>query len=322
MHGKQTPRARFLTGVLILIVAAPACSLKRPKPAVPLSFPRQEVIAEIKDFQETLGFQDAKNFLRYSATTRAFYRCYFTGKLELPVSYEALQLTQGNEAGCALDEQKYDVFFYPIEAVASGTNPVTPALTESALERFLVLVPHEDFHNQEETEESSPEIGEAAATLIGFLTARQFAKQKYGLTSQTFQNLNGEAQLFLQKAATVNAYYDKVSDLYSSFRSGKISREDTLARKEELFAQMQQECSGITPDPVSFNKCPASMNNAGLAFDRTYVRYYPLLFDLYVLQGQDTRTTIVALKRLLATEPQSETELINALGAILSMGIQ
>ena len=86
--------------------------------------------------------------------------------------------------------------------------------------------------------------------------------------------------------------------------------------------QLQQECSGITPDPVSFNKCPASMNNAGLAFDRTYVRYYPLLFDLYVLQGQDTRATIVALKRLLATEPQSETELINALGAILSMGIR
>ena len=24
------------------------------------------------------------------------------------------------------------------------------------------------------------------------------------------------------------------------------------------------------PDPVSFNKCPAAMNNAGLAFDRTY----------------------------------------------------
>ena len=30
------------------------------------------------------------------------------------------------------------------------------------------------------------------------------------------------------------------------------------------------------------------LNNAGLAFDRTYTRHYPMLHDLYTLLGHDT----------------------------------
>ena len=57
------------------------------------------------------------------------------------------------------------------------------------------------------------------------------------------------------------------------------------------------------------------MNNAGLAFDMTYTRYYPLLYELYVAQNQDAKATVRAVKQLLATRPQSETDLRNALGA-------
>ena len=76
--------------------------------------------------------------------------CYLTGKLELPDSYRELHLAQGSDTGCAVDERKYDVFFYPAEAVASGASPVTPALADASLERVLVVVPHEDFHGQTE----------------------------------------------------------------------------------------------------------------------------------------------------------------------------
>ena len=58
----------------------------------------------------------------------AAYRCYYTGKLELPESYPGLQLKQGAKDGCALDPEKYDVFFYPIEAVGNGKTPVTTSL--------------------------------------------------------------------------------------------------------------------------------------------------------------------------------------------------
>ena len=309
--------APLLSGMLILVVAATACSSKRPPAAIP-SFPRQELIAEIKDFQKTLGVQDTKNFSRYSETPNAVYRCYFTGKLELPVSYASLGLRYSEGTLCPLDEERYDVFFYPVEAVATGATPVTPALVETPLERVLVVVPHEDFHNQAETRGASPDVAEAAATLVGFLTASDFAKKQYGPSSQLFQGLDREAQLFLQKARIVNGYYEKLSTLYSAYRSRRVTRQVALTRKEKLFTDLQQQCAAIAPDPVSFNKCPAAVNNAGLAFDRTYSRYYPMLLDFYRSLGQDTKTSILSLKRLLAAWPKSATgaaDLISALGA-------
>lgn len=311
------PRKAVLSGLLVLIAVSTACSSKRPPAATP-SFPRQELIAEIKDFQDTLGGRHTNNFSHFSETPNAVYRCYFTGKLELPGSYAGLGLRYSEGTHCPLDEDRYDVFFYPAEAVATGANPVTPALADAPLERLLVVVPHEDFHNQAETQQSTPEVAEAAATLIGFLTASDFAREKYGPSSQTFQGLAREAQLFLQKARIVNGYYEKLSNLYSTFRARKITRQDALTRKEKLFADLQQQCVAIVPDPVSFNKCPAAMNNAGLAFDRTYSRYYPMLFDFHRSLGQDTKASIQTLRRLLAKWPKSAAgagDLIGALGS-------
>ena len=254
----------------------------------------------MKAFEQTLGVEATNNFLKYSASQRAVHRCYFTGRLELPGSYRDLHLVQGSDAGCSVDVQQYDVFFYPAEVVATGASPVTPALADAPLERLLVVVPHEDFHSQAVTRGSSPEMAEAAATLIGFLTASEFAKDRYGEGSPAFQRLDREARLFLQKAAIVNLYHDRVSALYSSFRSGKITRQTALARKEELFLALARECAAIVPEPVSFNKCPAALNNAGLAFDNTYTRRYPAMFDRYEQSGEDTRATILSLRGLLA----------------------
>jgi hypothetical protein len=292
-------------GVLLLVAASAACSLNKPvattPPTTPQPLPGQAIVADMKAFEQTLGIEATNNFLKYSASQRAVHRCYFTGKLELPGSYRNLHLVQGSDAGCSVDIETYDVFFYSAEAVATGASPVTPALADAPLERLLVVVPHEDFHSQAETRGSSPEMAEAAATLIGFLTASEFARDRYGESSPAFQHLDGEARLFLQKAKIVNLYHDKVTALYSSFRSGKIARQAALARKEELFLALERECAAIVPDPVSFNKCPAALNNAGLAFDNTYTRRYPGMFDRYERSGEDTRATILDLRRLLAS---------------------
>jgi hypothetical protein len=57
------------------------------------------------------------------------------------------------------------------------------------------------------------------------------------------------------------------------------------------------------------------MNNAGLAFDRTYTRYYAAWFELYETLGRDTAAAVAAFKRVLAEGPQSEAELRRAHGA-------
>lgn len=306
-------RLHLFGGCLLLILVASGCSMKRTAATTPKFYPRKDIIAEIKEFQRSVGFEPTGNFLEYSETTPAYYRCYFTGLLELPDSYEELQLTQGDAAGCSLNEQEVDLFYYAIEAVASGTNPVTPSLAQAPLERLLVVVPHEDFHNQAETEAASPQIGEAAATLVGFLTASEFANSKYGYSSSIAQRLQQETQLYLKKATVVNLYYDRAKKLYAQFHSGEISRQEVLVLKSELFTELHRDCAAILPDPVSFNKCPAAMNNAGLAFDRTYIRYYPLLYKVHVSQGEDAKATISALKRLMATGPQTEIDITQSI---------
>jgi len=289
-------------GVYIALSAAveiAACGPPHPPAVTPAASARAGLVDNIKAFQQTLGVEPTGNFLRYS-TSETAARCYFTGTLELPASYRELQLKEESRAECAAREPQYDVFFYPVEVVASGKAAVTPALTEATVERLLVVVPHEDFHNQAEARDSPPEIAEAAATLAGFLTAAEFAKARYGAGSAEFGRLDREAGLFRQKTDVVNEYYDRLRNMYRSFQQHAISQDSALGRKSELFAELQHDCQAISPDPASFNKCPAALNNAGLAFDRTYTQHFAEMFDVYLRSGRDTRATIAQLKQLLA----------------------
>ncbi len=302
----------------LLVVAASACSAKTaPKltPSAPSPAPASlspafsglEVIGELKAFEEALGGRETENFLRYSSRPTADDRCYFTGKLQLPEFYNGLRLVREDEARCSARSGEFDVFFYPVQAVASGEETVTVALSEAPVERVLVVVPHEDFHNQPELRKAPTEVAEAAATLVGFLTASGFAKEKYGTESTTFRMVDRDADLFLRKSFIVNQYYEKVRELYKAFRAGAITEQEALEKKAALFGELQQSCSAISPDPVSFNKCPAAMNNAGLAFDRTYTSSYPIMHELYTLLGGDTPALVATLKRLLSRWPSAET---------------
>jgi hypothetical protein len=309
--------ARAFAGILIA-AAAVGCAGKVRTEVVPPSPPAHvigvEVIGELKDFGESLGGDATDNFLRQSDRRTADNRCYFTGKLQLPEFYNSLRMIREDGERCAERGNEYDVFFYPVEAVASGEEAITVSLAEASTERVLMVVPHEDFHNQREATKAPTEVAEAAATLVGFLTASGFAKEKFGRDSATSRTLDRDADLFRRKSLIVNQYYEKVSGVYRALRSGALTPAQALERKAQVFADLQHACSAITPDPVSFNKCPAAMNNAGLAFDRTYTWHYPMLHDLYALLDKDTATLVAALKRLLVNWPinaKTAAELVN-----------
>lgn len=276
-----------------------------------------EIIPAIKEIQQTLGFQKTENFLNHSDKIKAYYRCYYTGKLELPSSYDELQLKYGTEAGCEIDRRKYDVFFYPIEAVASGNSPVTSSLAKSTLERVLMVVPHEDFHEDERVQKLPSTMGEAAATLVGFLTAAEFAGKTFGIESEVHRNLSKEAALFSKKAEIVNRYHQKLSALYRSIRSRATTTQKGLALKTELLAQMERECKAIEPRPRSFNECPGAINNAGVAFDATYAKHYPLFYELFLALGEQIRPTIEAVKGVAAGKSRSETDAVKLVREII-----
>ena len=315
----QVATPAVATALLLVFAAAGAavgatvagCGAERSAPTVDPPFPRQAVIAELQEFQQGLGVERTGNFRRFSDAQDAVYRCYFTGQLELPASYAALQLVESDEPGCPADEEAYDVFFYPIEAVASGSSPVSPALADASLERALVVVAHEDFHNQPETGQASFDIAEGAATLTGFLTPRDFTRVRFGEESEIFQRLDREAERFLVKARIINAYYQRLNGVYDAYEAGDLTRDEALARKAALYGELERECEAFEP-AVSFNRCPAVMNNAGLAFDQTYTRHYPTWFELYESLDRDTGATVAAFRRVLAAGPQSEAELLEA----------
>src|SRR6476659_8850470 len=255
-------RERWAAAV-ILCTTAPTlagCGATRfaPQPLPPS--PAAAVIEDIQEFQQTLGVGPTGNIQSFSDRTRSINRCYFTSKLELPDSYAGLQMTEEDEAHCAARAERYDVFFYPIEAVAGGDAAVTPALADASTERLLVVVTHEDFHNQQKTGVTHPEVAEAAATLSGFLTASAFAREHYGPASPMFDRLQREASLFLRKAAIVNEQHAALRRVYEAYRAGWMSRDAAFAAKSQILDELQRACSAINPRPVSFNECPAAMN--------------------------------------------------------------
>jgi len=291
--------------VIALSLASPGQARAREETSSPDST-SQDLVGALKHLEKRLGFRKTENFSRPSDEKVADYRCYYTGKLELPESYEGLKLSTGTKDGCTLDTAKFDVFFYPIEAVGSGKTPLTSALQHASTERFLVVVPHEDFHGSEDLRKLPATLNEAASTLIGFLTAGQVARETFGADSDVYRNLLREPELFRRKATIVNSYHARVGQLYAAVQAGEVPEAAALAQKESLFQEIHQSCQAISPDPRSFNKCLAANNNAGLAFDETYTRYYPMMYELYEAEGQNLTATIKALKRALASKSEAE----------------
>jgi hypothetical protein len=306
VYNEKVHSIRFflLTPVLVALLAARGAATDPPQS--PGAADRKGLITAVKHLEKKLGFRRTNNFHKESAESAVAYRCYYTGKLELPDSYEKLQLLQGTKAGCPLDTQKYDVFFYPLEAMGSGKSPVSTTLARESVERFLVVVPHEDFHANAELRKLPAAWGEASSTLIGFLTAAEVARQKFGENSEVFRNLQREPELFARKAEMVNRLHAQLSQLYAAARAGQVSESDALAQKQQAFDTLHQECMAISPEPKSFNRCLAANNNAGLAFDETYTKYYPLMYKLYAAEGRELKPTVDALQRAMNAKTDGE----------------
>lgn len=141
---------------------------------------------------------------------------------------------------------------------------------------------------------------------MGFLAAREVAREKFGENSQIYRNLSREPELFFEKAEIVNRYHARLGELYAAARAEGLPPSETPARKALLFQQLQQACQAIDPLPRSFNKCLAASNNAGLAFDATYTRYYPMMYNLFRAYREDARATSDALKQALNTRSEPE----------------
>lgn len=300
-------------GVFMMALSGRAFAAQTPAPNEQDS--AGDMVRAVKGLEAKLGFHRTSSFERESKKTAADYRCYYTGKLELPSDYQGLRLKRGKRDGCKVNPKKYDVFFYPLQAMGSPKSQVTTSLARSSPERLLMVIPHEDFHQDPALSGLPDPLKEAAATLVGFLTARDVARQQFGTDSEVYRNLTKEARLFDTKSGVVNRYFEQVHELYARFGANQISKPDALTAKTRLFGEIERECETIEPSPKSFNRCLAANNNAGLAFDHTYTLYYPLVYGVAEAQGEDLKATIDALRQALAGKSGPEAiENLRAIG--------
>lgn len=262
------------------------------------TFPRQNLIRELKQFEkEQLGYEDTKNFLTYSEDIGAFYNCYYIEKFTLPDSVDGLHYADGTESGCPnIDEKKFDVFFYPAQAVAGiGGTPLTRSLARAKPIRLIEVVFHEDFHEQIQ-ERIPSSFDEAAATFVGFMAAEQFAKIKFGSDSPEYADLVERENQFYSFALIAVAYHSLLKHVYTAYATGAMSER----RVQEI-------------QTIIFPQLVYVENNAHLAFEITYMKWYPLMYEIYLIQGGDLKRFVATMKKVAEKKPANEEETLRYL---------
>ncbi len=271
--------------VLLLLPSAGSDLINPPVASDEEQVRRLELVGKIKAFEKTLGFKETENFRYYSEKTEAFDYHYFTSRTALPYSFEdpLLQWGVGSSESVSIDRKKYDVFYYSVEAVAGVKTPVTGSLLKAPLPRFIHVIFHEDWHEQIDLPNG---IEEPAAEVVGYGAALLFAGDEFGRDSAVYRTLEAEYQDKLKESKIYGNYHQLLDTLYTSFKSGEVLEAQTLSRKADLLASLGDDLEQV------WGGRPDQLNNAYLAFQITYSRHFPLMYELYLATGSDLAKTI------------------------------
>ena len=270
-----------LLGALLLAGCAKQ-DIARPPSGAPLP------TAQAQERAQSLGLEPTGNFQKTSKSVDTL--CFAARRLELPEEYGQLRFRRAPNGVCGFDEAKWDVFRYQPEAVAGERVGVTPELAAASVERAGFVVAHEDFHDQPSIRRLPPGLHEPAATLAALL-----------ISPEPFDEHHPALQ-YRRKALLINRYRHRAAALYGRYRRREITEAEALQGKEKLFSELGAECLAL-PLALAYNPCPAVLNNAGLTFDATYTRLYPLMFELLPAAGWDREAAVRVLLEDLPAAP-------------------
>jgi len=252
---------------------------------------RLELVEEIKAFEKRLGFSETENFRIYSDEVEAYDYYFHTPSTELPYSLDdpMLKFGEGTRENAPIDLKKNDVFFYSIQALAGIKTPVTKSLIESPLSRFIHVVFHEDWHEQIDLPLG---IEEPSAEVVGYNAAMLFAEEKFGQDSEVYDTLNEELSKKHRESEIYRDYYEQLDAVYSSFHAGAITEKETLSEKEQLLKSMGDELKDL------WGGKPDQLSNAFIAFQMTYQRHFPLMYQVFSKTDFDLVETVEILRAM------------------------
>jgi len=306
---------RFLQGFLFLfmlmLVSAVNAADERVLPSKEEIASRMELVREIKEFEARLGWKPTKNFERYEGSLPTYDYCVRSGKFGFTLSWK-----ESTKEECAAAEREYDAEFYQFEALARIETPLSRSMVSADLARFIMVVFHEEYHEQV-TGISSRSLDESAAMLMGLLVAREFAREKYGENSEVYRVLASDMKATFLDAQIEKRYHDKLTRLYEEVAQGRVGHGEGLKKKSELYRAMLDECKSVSL--ATAISCTSITNNAifGNSFD--YAKHYPLFYDLHEHCGGDVgRTDSIIVG--LASEGLTEEDFVHRVNDMIKKG--
>jgi hypothetical protein len=250
-----------------------------------------ELVEEIKEFEQILGFRSTENFKTYSDETEAYPYYFYTSVTELPYSLgdPKLQYGSGTPDSATLDSQKYDIYFYEIPVIAGVGTPVTKSLVQGPVSTFIRLIFHEDWHEQIDLPMG---IEEPSAEVISYIAAMQFSKERLGEDSAVYFYLRLYLSNRFRESRIYEKYYNQLSTLYEQFHNGQISEVATLDEKAALFAKLGDELEYV------WGGKPEQLNNAFVAYQMTYMRHIATMYQVYSANDFDLTKTIAIFQAM------------------------
>ncbi|OGZ06136.1 MAG: hypothetical protein A2845_01835 [Candidatus Lloydbacteria bacterium RIFCSPHIGHO2_01_FULL_49_22] len=252
---------------------------------------RMALVQEMQAYESRIGWKQTNNFRRYDGRSAGYLFCYYTDIFAQNTSWAV-----GADGGCNLDPRRYDVFLMRADAVAGVGAPLSPSLVQASLARFIMVIFHEDFHEQVDGYPSLA-INESAATLMGLLAAREFTKEKFGVFSFVYIALENDLQLHVHGSLLLRGTYAELGALYMRVRDGSVTEDDGQREKQRIFARLKEACADMQLATIA--SCRDSTNNAELGFNYSYAAYYQSFFELATNCGWDVYAIGAQIVRLV-----------------------
>jgi len=250
---------------------------------------------EIRAYERRIGFVATANFSDLSREQHEFQFCGYSSRLTLPYSYEdpAIQwLHSATEDVCRAHGRDADAYFAAVEAWGEIGTPVTPAMIEGKLDRFLYLVIHEDCHDQFSLPYG---IEEALCDLITYKGMAVFAAEKYGPFAREHWAVQRYADAQSTQARATIDHYERLAKLYARYEGKEISADVLLQERAAIFKVAQR--------PLAWIK--GELNNVGIANHMTYSRHYPFMESVFDALGRDLARTVAFFRQVDLLKPSA-----------------
>lgn len=219
------------------------------------------LIADVHQYSaEKLGLKPTSNCSVLNLNSKTYLYEFYAPALKIPYSYRQ-----------TFDEPCQDKFVY--YAVAAATTEYPEALLYRSSADIIFTVFHEIWHDQVELDQV---IEEPMGTVFGYAAAMVYVKEKFSGQPNLYRWLEEDFQRFLEFSEVINNIWEKLDSLYVDYRSGKISKEVALKKKQEILAAADDTFVEVFGYRAFFE-----LNNASIGFNMTYTRYFPLMYEVY-----------------------------------------